>query len=175
MRRGTPVLAFGAGLLAGGTLTAAVALVAGSLVRPAIPAPARLGVVVAVLGAVVLRDLGVLRFPLPQRRRLVPESVFRLGRHLGPAQFGLELGTGVRTYLPSGLPYAVLAAVALLAPPGGALLAGAGFGAGRWLMAVAAVRSGTAWDGQWQRYARLLLAVLGGTLAVLIGSQPATW
>jgi hypothetical protein len=170
--RGTPTLAFGAGLLAGGTLTAAGALVAGSLLRPALPQPARVALVAGVLAAVLARDLGLLRFPLPQRRRLVPETVFRLGRHLGPLQFGLEMGTGARTYLPSGLPYAALAAAALLATVPGALATGAGFGAGRWLMTVAALRYGheQAWAAQWQRYARPLLLTCGAVLAVLLGA-----
>lgn len=31
-------------------------------------------------------------FPLPQNRRLVPESVFRLGPFYGPFEFGVRWG-----------------------------------------------------------------------------------
>lgn len=168
------MLAFAAGLVAGGMLSAAVAVVLGSLVRGPVPPSARYAISLAVLGILLLREVGVLRLPLPQQRRLVPESVFRLGRHLGPLQFGIEMGTGVRTYLPSGLPYALLAAVALLARWPDAVLAGAGFGLGRALMTTAALstRDG-GWDARWQRSQRWLAPLLGAALAVLlVGAGP---
>ncbi|HEX8346362.1 MAG TPA: hypothetical protein VF657_16710, partial [Actinoplanes sp.] len=113
VRRGTPFLAFAAGLAVGGVITAAVLVVVGSLVRAPLPDAARWGVLGGVLGAVVLRELDVLSFTLPENRRLVPETVLRFGRHLGPLQFGLEMGTGARTFLPSGLPYVGAVAVLL--------------------------------------------------------------
>src|SRR5919198_5663269 len=130
-------------------ITALVLVVVGSLVRAPVPPPARLAVVGLALIAVLLRQLGVLRFTLPENRRLVPETDFRLGRHLGPLQFGLEMGTGVRTYLPSGLPYVGAVAVLMTASVPLALCAGAGFGLGRALMTASSLRYGT--DGGWDR------------------------
>ncbi|WP_410672829.1 hypothetical protein [Amycolatopsis sp. cmx-4-68] len=156
--RGTPTLAFCAGLVSGGALTALVLLVAGSLLRAPLPAAVRWAVVAVALGAVLLRETGVWSFPLPENRRLVPDTVFRLGRHLGPLQFGLEMGTGVRTYLPSGLPYVAAVAVALTAPLPAALAAGAGFGLGRALMTTANLRYDPdgGWDGEWLAHGRKL-------------------
>lgn len=149
--RGTPTLAFCAGLVCGGALTALVLVVAGSLLRAPLPGAVRWAVVAAAVGAVLLRETGVWAFRLPENRRLVPETVFRLGRHLGPLQFGFEMGTGVRTYLPSSLPYAAAVAVALTAPLPAALAAGAGFGLGRALMTTANLRYDPdgGWDQAW--------------------------
>ena len=85
---------------------------------------------VALLG--VLRDLGLVRLPLPQNARQIPQDV--LHRHLlrGSAQFGFELGTGVRTYVSATAPYVLAAAVLLLGQDlAVAVAAGLGFGAGR--------------------------------------------
>jgi hypothetical protein len=163
VRRGSPLLAFCAGLLAGGMITAIVLVVVGSLLRAPLPPPARWAVVGAVLVAVVLRQLGVLRFTLPESRRLVPETVFRLGRHLGPLQFGLEMGTGARTYLPSGLPYAGAVAVLMTASMPLALCAGAGFGCGRALMTASSLRYGAdgGWHQEWRDHARPLAGLTG--------------
>lgn len=168
-----------------------VLLVAGSLLRVPLPEPVRPAVVAAALGAVLLKEAGVLRITLPENRRLVPESVFRLGRHLGPLQFGIEMGTGARTYLPSGLPYAGAVAVLLLASAPGALCAGAGFGLGRALMTTANLRyagrvepgrAGGAgglppgarrgvepdWNDQWLRHAGKLVLITGASFAVAL-------
>jgi hypothetical protein len=171
--RGTPALAFRAGLLLGGAVTAAVLAVVGTLLRIPVPEPVRWGLVGAALLAVVLRELRVLRFTLPENRRLVPESVFRLGKVLGPLQFGVEMGTGVRTYLPSGLPYVAAVAVLLTAPFPQALLAGAGFGVGRALMTTASLRFAGDWHAQWSRHAPRLAVALGG--AFLVSVLGAAW
>jgi hypothetical protein len=162
VRRGTPALAFCAGLVTGGAIAAAALLVLGSLVRASLPGPARAVVVAAALCAVLLKEAGVARFRLPESRRLVPESVFRLGRHLGPLAFGIEMGTGARTYLPSALPYAAAVAVLLLASPATALAAGAGFGLGRALMTLSNLQYSrdNGWDEQWLRHRRALVATL---------------
>jgi ABC-type Na+ efflux pump permease subunit len=175
VRRGTPVAAFCAGLLAGGVLTAAALLVLGGLVPAPLPVPARAGAALAALAAVLLVDRGALRWPVPQNRRLIPESVLRHGRHLGPLQFGLEMGTGARTFLPTPLPYAAAITVLLLAPAPAALLTGLGFGAGRALMTLGTLRYGpdADWNHRWTTRARPLgitldLAVALGVVALAV-------
>jgi hypothetical protein len=165
--RGTPTLAFCAGLVCGGALSALVLTVAGSLLRAPLPALLCWAVVAAALGAVLLRETGVWSFRLPENRRLVPETVFRLGRHLGPLQFGFEMGTGARTYLPSGLPYVAAIAVALTASLPAALCAGAGFGLGRALMTTANLRydGESGWDGEWRAHGRKLKLLTGAAFA----------
>jgi hypothetical protein len=155
-------VAFGAGLVIGGCVTAAVLLVVGSLIRAPLPEPVRWSAVAVALGVLLLVEWGAAAVRVPQNRRLVPESVFRFGRHLGPLQFGIEMGTGARTYLPSALPYAGAVAVLLLASAPAAFCAGAGFGLGRTLMTISALRyagpdgAGERWGDEWSRHARTL-------------------
>jgi hypothetical protein len=171
-------VAFCAGLLAGGVLISVAFLVIGSVLRAPAPWSLRVALVTLWLVVMVAREFGVLRFGLPENRRLVPETVFRLGRHLGPFQFGVEMGTGVRTYLPTGLPYVLVVAVALLASPIAAVVAGLGFGLGRCLMVIANLGYDAegGWDRQWLAYHRqirvlttiVFVAMLAGS--VLIGA-----
>jgi hypothetical protein len=120
-----------------------------------LPVAGRQWAVLAVAGLGLLRELGVLRVPLPQNTRQVPQDV--LGRHLvrGALQFGFELGTGVRTYVSATAPYVLAVAVLLAAglPAGGlpaATLAGLGFGAGRAATPLLRVASGAVadWDAR---------------------------
>src|SRR2546430_16206479 len=129
-------------------LTATVVVVAETVVRVPFPEPVRWALVAAVVLAGALEEAGVVSYRLPENRRLVPESVFRLGRHLGPLQFGVEMGSGARTYLPSGLPYVAAVAVLLLAPVPAAPCAGGGFGLGRAPMTPSPRRYGsrTRWE-----------------------------
>jgi hypothetical protein len=168
VRRGTPFLAFAAGLAVGGVITAAVLVVVGSLVRAPLPDAARWGVLGGVLGAVVLRELDVLSFTLPENRRLVPETVLRFGRHLGPLQFGLEMGTGARTFLPSGLPYVGAVAVLLIASVPAAICTGAGFGLGRAMMTMSNLRYGpdNLWSDEWDRHGNRLGRMMGAAVVL---------
>ncbi|MDO5628430.1 MAG: hypothetical protein Q4G43_08930 [Mobilicoccus sp.] len=160
--RGSPSWAFGLGLVAGGVVSAFALLIVGSLLR--LLAPSVVWLVVAAFWFVVLavRETGLIWFRLPQNARLVPESVFRHGRFFGPFQFGLEMGTGVRTYVTSGLPYALIVAVALLAGPAGAVAAGIGFGLGRALMTFGNLGYDTeaSWDREFDRHAGSIRTVL---------------
>jgi hypothetical protein len=54
----------------------------------------------------------------------------------GSVQFGAEMGTGMRTYSPTGLPHVVAISLFLLESWSDALMAGAGFALGRALMLV---------------------------------------
>jgi hypothetical protein len=103
-------------------------------VSDALPLPISLGAYVGLAIAAVLRDLEIVRFPLPQNQRLIPRIVLRRGPTGIALQFGLELGTGVRTYLTATAPYLVALAIVIGGPSWqGALLAGGGFGLGRTL------------------------------------------
>lgn len=131
VRQGTVLTIFTCGLVAGGTTIGLVLWLLSGLARPLPPvAGAYAALACAALG--VLRDAGLVRLPLPQNARQIPAEVLR--RHLlrGAFRFGAELGTGVRTYVPSSAPYAVALTLLLVHPgPGACLAAGAGFGAGR--------------------------------------------
>ncbi|WP_285607262.1 hypothetical protein [Actinokineospora globicatena] len=173
--RGSPAVAFRVGLLLGGAITAMVLVLFGSLVRAPLPWWARWALVGAVLVLVALKEFGVVAMRFPENRRLVPEGVFRLGRHLGPLQFGIEMGTGARTYLPSGLPYVAATAVLLTASLPQALLVGAGFGLGRALMTTANLNHPDDWHLAWTRHAALLTPLLAGAFLVsLLGAVHAT-
>ncbi|RZT84859.1 hypothetical protein EV383_1715 [Pseudonocardia sediminis] len=113
--------------------------------------------------AVLGREAGWWHFRVPENRRLVPERVQHL-REWGAAQFGFEMGTGMRTYSPSALPHLCLAAVVLVLPFPGAFALAVGFAAGRLAMPVLS----NAWsdDGAWtevwsgvEKTVRPLLAV----------------
>ena len=125
---------------------AAVAGVLGALPQALVPGPVRAGVFGLLALAVLGRECGAWRFPVPENARLVPEDVQHLGQW-GAAQFGFEMGTGMRTYSPSALPHLVLAAVVLVVPLPAAFAVAAGFAAGRALMPVLS----NAWsdDGAW--------------------------
>ena len=133
----------------GALCSGAALLVAGTLLRASLglsqdEAWVIFGFSLFLLG---LRECGVLSFRLPESRRLVPETVFRLGPVWGPLQFGVEMGSGARTYVTSGLPYILACGVLLLASPVAALAAALGFAFGRAAMTVASVASGD--TGRW--------------------------
>ncbi|MBM0125354.1 hypothetical protein IMY96_11410 [Pimelobacter simplex] len=121
----------------------------------------------------LLRELGVLTFRMPQNARLVPQRVVDAGPKLGALQFGFEMGTGSRTYVTSSLPYLLVLALALAASPIEAVVAGAGFGLGRALMSSSRTwsRPVEVWDevllGQ-ERALRLWTFALGGLAAAAI-------
>jgi hypothetical protein len=168
--RGSPAVAFCLGLVAGGVVAATVLVIAGSLIRLPIPELVRVVLVAAVMVVIALRELKVVSFWLPQKKRQIPESVFRLGRHAGPFQFGLEMGTGVRTYLPGGLPYVAAVAVLLLASVPAALATGAGFGLGRSLMTASNLRfsDDNSWDDEWLAHGRVLSLLLGSAFVAAL-------
>lgn len=125
---------FSGGLALGGVTSALVLLILNGLLSP-VPWGVRSPVVLAAAGLGILRDFRILRFPLPENRRLVPQDVFRNGPVWSALQFGFELGTGVRTYLPATSPYVLALAISLF---GGSLLeavtAGLAFALGRAVM-----------------------------------------
>jgi hypothetical protein len=69
---------------------------------------------------------------LPQARRQIPAEVFGRGLVRGALRFGFELGTGVRTYVPSPAPYVLMLTLLLgQLTLGCALSVAVGFGLGR--------------------------------------------
>jgi hypothetical protein len=149
---------FGIGLWVGATTVAAVAAILGGIVQSILPPIFRWVPFFIVVLAVFARELGVASFPIPENKRLVPESVTYRGAEAGGFQFGFEMGTGMRTYSPSALPHLVLAGIFLVVPFGGALLAAAGFALGRWAMAAASVGydEDGSWSDVWAAHRRLL-------------------
>jgi hypothetical protein len=158
-----------------GALLSALVLFAVSGLATPVPAPVRYGVVVALAIAGVLRDTGAVRFPLPQNARQIPQAVLTGDVARGAVRFGFELGTGVRTYVPSTVPY-ILAVALLLTGPGiaTAVAAGAGFGIGRVLTPATryASHDGAMWDAALHAWLRTI-KVTGGlamtaALAILL-------
>jgi len=128
-------------------------------------------VIVTVAVFVLAGECGLHRVALPHRRAQVPSAVIGAGSDAGALQFGFEMGTGVRTHLPSNLPYLPLVAVLLVASWPAALLTGTGFGLGRAAMALGRHHSRDAdwWDHQWRRHAHTLRIALTLTATLLTG------
>lgn len=125
-----------------------------------------------VFAAVVLVAwLGRLRpslIRLPQNRRLVPQYVPSMGPVWGAAQFGFEMGTGVRTFVTAASPYILVAWLAFFAMPWTMLLLGAlGFGIGRGIPNVLALRKSYRADADIDTPARLSDIVASAGLILL--------
>jgi hypothetical protein len=125
--------AFLAGTASGALVTAIAAWVLSGFLAP-LPQSARL-ILLGISAVVVwLAKEGPLRgrVRLPEAKRLIPAEVFGHGILKGAYRFGFELGTGVRTYVPSPAPYLVALVILLGGVTfGGALMIGLGFGLGR--------------------------------------------
>lgn len=136
-----------------------------------VPREWRHGLIVAVALLALLRDAGVLHFPMPQNARQIPQEVLQRDLMRGTLQFGFELGTGVRTYVSASAPYVI--ALGVLLTGGGiatALAAGLGFGLGRALSPVVRLASGdvAAWDTRLAgRLPAVKVAVCATTAAAL--------
>ncbi len=149
----------------GALVSALVVFVVSGLVTPA-PEVVRHGLVVALAAAGVLRDLGVVSFPLPQNARQVPQDVLIRDVARGSLQFGFEMGTGVRTYVSSTVPYVLVAALLLTAPDlATAVATGAGFGLGRALTPTLRYTSGDGdlWDAVLHTHLRTIKLAAGLT------------
>jgi hypothetical protein len=170
------VTLFCVGLMIGAMVSATVLWLLSGLAAP-LPNPIAYGVVLVFGLVAVLRDAKVLRFRLPENRRLIPQEVLQRGIRSGSLQFGFEMGTGVRTYVSATAPYLVALAL-LLTEPGWltALAAGAGFGAGRaatFLLRLASGLSIADWDDRLSRRLPWLIPAITG--AVLVASTLSLW
>jgi hypothetical protein len=165
------------GLITGGVAAGALAVTVGSLVRPVLPPGVRTGLVAAMALFVLAGECGLHRIALPHRRAQVPAAVIGRGSDAGALQFGFEMGCGVRTHMPSNLPYLPLVAVLLVSSWGAALVAGLGFGLGRAAMALGRQhsRDGTWWDQQWQQHSRHLRRVLTLVTILLVVAILLPW
>jgi hypothetical protein len=164
---------FSAGLLAGGFTSSLVAVALGTLLlRPLLPVRLAVGVVLAAFVLVALQEFGIFRLRLPQNARQVPESISADGASYGALHFGFEMGSGVRTYMTSGLPHVLAAGVLLVAGWSAALLAGLAFGAGRALMTLSrhAYHDDTRWDRSLARHDTSLRALMTLATALALGS-----
>jgi len=125
-------------------------------------------VIVSIAVFVLAGECELHRVTLPHRRAQVPSTVIAAGGEAGALRFGFEMGSGVRTHMPSNLPYLPLMAVLLVATWPAALAAGLGFGLGRAAMALGRHYGGdgTWWDTQWQRHERPLRITL--TMAAVL-------
>lgn len=149
-----------------------VAVILGSLVRPMVPVLGAVAIVSFFFATVVGHELGLYRLPLPQNARQVPQSIVDEGGPVGGLQFGFEMGTGVRTFMTSGLPHVLFVMVFLLAPWPDALLAGASFGAGRAWMALSRLWHGDVhrWDEELLKRERQIRIAMTVVLAGLASS-----
>ncbi len=148
-----------------------LAVALGSLFRPAVPPAVSASLIVAVGLFALAGECGLHHIALPHRKAQVPSAVIGAGGDAGALQFGFEMGCGLRTHMPSNLPYLPLVAVLLVGSWVAALLAGLGFGLGRAAMALGRHRSrdATWWDRQWTRHGRRLRITLA-LAAVLLAA-----
>lgn len=164
---------FGVGLILGGGAVGAILGVLGGLFT-IVPLFLRFGTLLFALILGVLYDMGVMQLNLPQNKRLVPHEVLTKGPVAGPLQFGFEMGTGLRTFLPSASPHLVAASI-LLAPAEFwvATVVGMSFGIGRFLLPLSRVLSGDgeAWDRGMNLRKAIFSRVAVGPVSLVIASQ----
>ena len=166
---------FAGGELIGGLAASLLAVLLGSLlIRPWLPVAARPVLIAAVLVVVAAHEFGLVRLRLPQNARQVPQWVIDEGGRFGALQFGFEMGTGMRTFMTSGLPHVLLVGVLLSASWPHALVAGLWFGAGRAWMALTRLwhPDPAAWDGSLRRHDSTVRAamVFAAGLVVLVAA-----
>jgi hypothetical protein len=83
----------------------------------------------------LLRDFRLIKFALPENRRLIPQSLFASTPTTPLGSSASNLVLGVRTYVPGTAPYVVAALLLCLSPTWAAVfVAAAGFGVGRFMM-----------------------------------------
>lgn len=131
-----------------------------------LPTWCRAAIFVALLLCVLVDLSGIRRIRFPQNARQVPQSIAHADPAIGAFRFGVEMGTGLRTFSPSGLPHLLLAALFLVGRAGGFVPAALGFGIGRALMTRGAVVATRAWVVGWDAR-RAAVSWLGVVVVVL--------
>ena len=159
------------GLATGGALSGA----AMGLLVAVVPWPrsAVSTIIAAVLAfSLAIYDLMVPAIKLPQRRSLIPQEVFYRSHALGFLRFGMEFGSGVRTFVTSASPY-ILIVMMLSVPTSFAQVVGVGvaFGVGRSVGPLQAILADDVyWSGDLAMISRLIERVgsgLAATVAVI--------
>ena len=152
-----------------GAWTTSLCLVAVSAFAVELPSTIRYGLTAVACFVLIGGELFGRSLPLPQNHRQIPRHIATQDYRYGPLKFGFEMGTGVRTYLPSSVPHSAAVCLALLGSGDvtAAACLGAGFAAGRALLAHALVRqdASVAWWAALTTRARLV-----GTLCALSAS-----
>lgn len=126
-------LAFTGGAMLGAALVVPIGLL---LVGLATPVPTTIRIVALLTFAAVVIVLNGVRgrVRLPQNERQIGLGVIASRRPRGSFRFGLLMGSGLFTYLPSPAPHVIaVAAALLLLSPVPMLVLAAGFGLGRGL------------------------------------------
>lgn len=173
--RGRSAWAFGLGLIAGGATIGLLAAAVGALsLQWWVSTAVRVVAVLLVLVAALLHMAGLMRLPLPQNARQVPEAVARTGPLLGALQFGFEMGTGMRTFMTSALPHVVLTTVLLLGGTWEAVAAGLGFGLGRAIVPIARWAAGDEWSDGFDRSSKVTGLGLATAVVVAVSAIVAT-
>ncbi len=135
------------GSLAGGVLVALGLFLLSGLAASASDHQ-KLMVATAAALIVVARDYGGLKLWLPSASRQVPVEIFRRRLGIASFQFGLEMGTGCRTFMTGTLPYFAAVVIVLVGAPVDALVIGTAFGLARGLVPFGRLSSSlsTRWD-----------------------------
>lgn len=119
------------------------------------------------LAGLVILDLTALRhIRFPQNGRQVPQSIAHAEPAVGAFRFGVEMGTGLRTFSPSGLPHLLLGGLLLVGRIGVVVPAALGFGLGRALMTRGAIVATQPWVTHWDER-RALVSWLGLVIVLL--------
>ncbi|QDY77273.1 hypothetical protein [Streptomyces qinzhouensis] len=164
------------GLFFGGFATGLLLLLPAALVQTLASDTVRTTALMVSVAVFLAVEVGLLPFRMPQNARLVPSDIVVRTDGSGALQFGFEMGTGLRTFVPSHLPYAAISVLLFAGPWWATPLGGLAFALGRALMVSSSVRSGDAsvWDSAFVKLRRPILwllwvtAGLAGTVAVLI-------
>lgn len=163
-------LSFTTGAVLGAALVVPVVLLFAGLVTP-IPASIRVTALLAFAGTATVLTALRGHTGLPQNERQIGFGLISARRPQGSFRFGLLMGTGLFTYLPSPAPHVIAAAAALLLlHPVYVLVLAAGFGAGRGvgLIARSVARDRTGFERRFQRVVHVLRRWVAAPAALAI-------
>jgi hypothetical protein len=133
--------------------------------------PSSGAVLVVAVAAIALAgyDLRVRKVNLPQRRELIPQEVFFRSHAGGFLRFGLEFGSGLRTFVTSASPYILIVMMLGLSTSfTQVVLVGAAFGFGRSIGPLQAVLAEDRFWSQDLTSTSRLVERLGSVLAAAV-------
>lgn len=165
------VALFRCGLVAGALTTGSFAAIVAGLLSP-LPLRAREVVAAVTVAAGVVLEIAGAGDRLPQRRRLVPQSITLGAQRSAALQFGFEMGTGVRTLSPSAIPIVTVATLALVGSWSASIVVALAFAVGRAVAPAARARTGLGfgWDDGWSHH-RAVIGVMFGAALASVGAQ----